>query len=147
VSFPVVQPVEEVGGRAAQVLDPRNRWLASFGELAAAIRSAWSAETAWIDDWDSRNPARGQCGTSALVLQDACGGELVRGVVHETGRSSTPVVHYWNVLDDQHLDVTWQQFCAWAFVVRSERVERDQLLVNDWFVTRYRALRRRLDTV
>ena len=127
------------------MVDPWCPWVASFGEIAATIRSGWSAETAWIDDWNLGNPARGQCGTSALVLQDACGGRVVRGLVHETGRSATPTVHYWNVLDDRHVDVTWQQFSPWAFVLRAERVERDALLENAWFVSRYDRLRHRFD--
>ena len=137
-------PFVEFGGREAQVLDPRSPWVASFAELAARLRSAWSADTAWIDDWDSRNPARGQCGTSALVLQDESGGEIVRGLVHETGRSRTPTVHYWNIVHDRHVDLAWQQFSAWAFVIRSERVQREELLVNDWLIRRYVHLRRTL---
>jgi hypothetical protein len=136
---------EEVGGRAAQVLDPWCPRLGSFGELATSLRSAWSSETAWIDDWDSGNPARGQCGTSALVFQDECGGELVRGWVHETGRSVTPTVHYWNLVDERHVDFTWQQFSPFAFVLRSESVHRDALLVNQWFIRTYARLRNRFD--
>jgi hypothetical protein len=127
------------------VLDPWNPWLASFGALAAVVRSEWSADTAWIDDWDPANPARGQCGTSALVLQDECGGEVVRGLVHETGTSRSPTVHYWNVFGDRHVDLTWQQFPVRAFVIRSERVRRDDVLVNAWFTDRFAVLRRRLD--
>jgi hypothetical protein len=137
--------LDEYGGRAAQVLDPWNRWLASFAPVAAAVRGAWTAETAWIDDWDCRSPARGQCGTSTLIFQDQHGGELVRGLVHETGRSAAPTVHYWNVLGDRHVDLTWQQFSSTAFVLRSERVRRAELLANDWFIHRYRVLRERVD--
>jgi len=136
---------EELGGRPAQVLDPRNASLQAFGVLAATVRSAWTAETAWIDEWDAANPARGQCGTSTLVLQDEHGGRLVRGLVHETGRSAVPTVHYWNVLDGRHVDLTWQQFSSTAFVLRSQVVERGELLVSDWFTHRYATLRRRID--
>ncbi len=127
------------------MLDPRNRWLAAFAPLATAVRSTWDEETAWIDDWHARNPARGQCGTSSLVFQDECGGHLVRGLVHETGTSAVPTVHYWNVVGDRHLDLTWQQFAASSFVVRWEPVDRADLLVNGWFTDRYRALRGRVD--
>jgi hypothetical protein len=109
------------------------------------MRPAWSADTAWIDDWNARNPARGQCGVSSLVLQDECGGDLVRGWVHETGESATPTVHYWNAFGDRHVDLTWQQFSDRAFVIRSEPVHRDELLVSEWFLARYARLRRRLD--
>jgi hypothetical protein len=136
---------EEPGGRAAQVLHPLNRSLAEFERVAARVRSSWADETAWIDDWDTANPARGQCGTSSLVLQDECGGYLARGLVHETGRSATRTVHYWNVVDDRHVDLTWQQFSTTSFVVRWEAVDRLDLLVNDWFTGRYATLRGRVD--
>jgi hypothetical protein len=138
-------PSVECGGRDAQVLDPWTRWLAGFDHLGATVRSAWDDGTCWIDDWDPRNPARGQCGTSALVLQDECGGHLALGIVHETGRSVVPAVHYWNVVHGRHVDLTWQQFPSSAFVLRWERVDRQDLLVSEWFVDRYATLRSRVD--
>jgi hypothetical protein len=138
-------PRDEVGGRAAQVVQPWNRRLASFGPFAASLRSQWDAHTSWIDDWDHRNPARGQCGTSTLALQDECGGEMFRGLVHETGHSTVPTVHYWNVIAGVHVDLTWQQFTTSSFVLRSEPVRREELLVNRWFIDRYELLRDRLD--
>jgi hypothetical protein len=135
---------EELGGRAAQVLHPFNPSLVPFEALAAHVRSGWAEDTAWIDGWHSGNAARGQCGTSSLVLQDECGGYLARGLVHETGRSAVPTVHYWNVVEDRHVDLTWQQFSTTAFVLRWEPVDRVDLLVNDWFTGRYATLRRRV---
>jgi hypothetical protein len=127
------------------VLHPRNASLEAFGGLAASVRAAWTAETAWIDQWDIGNPARGQCGTSTLVLQDEHGGRVVRGLVHETGRSAVPTVHYWNLVGGRHVDLTWQQFSSSAFVLRSHFVDRDELLVSRWFTDRYATLRRRID--
>lgn len=137
--------LEGEGGRSAQVLHPCHRWLTSFGALAAKVRASWDADTAWIDDWDPRNPARGQCGTSALALQDERGGKLVRGVVDEASALGAHAVHYWNVFDGRHADLTWQQFPPWARVVQRELITRDDLLENPWFTDRYLALRSRLD--
>src|SRR4051794_19006176 len=137
---------DEVGGRQAQVLEPWDASLGSFRAFAATVRAAWSAETAWIDAWDPRNPARGQCGTSSLALQDEHGGTVVRGLVHDTGRCAAPAVHYWNVIDGRHVDLTWQQFSPSAFVLRSDVVGRDDLLVSRWFEDRYDTLRRRIDS-
>ena len=136
--------LEELGGRAAQVLHPLHRSLAAFEPLAATVRSSWAEDTAWIHGWDSGNAARGQCGTSSLVFQDECGGHLARGLVHETGRSAVPTVHYWNVVEDRHVDLTWQQFSTTAFVIRWEPVERVDLLVDDWLTGRYVTLRSRI---
>jgi hypothetical protein len=30
-----------------------------------------------VDDWSAANPARGQCGTTALTIKDLLGGELL----------------------------------------------------------------------
>jgi hypothetical protein len=136
---------EELGGRAAQVLEPWNRWLAEFDPLASAVRSTWDADTSWIDQWDPANPAKGQCGTSSLILQDEWGGHLARGEVHETGESGVPTVHYWNVVRGRHVDLTWQQFSPAAFVLRWQPVARDDLLVSAWFTGRYASLRNRVD--
>ena len=136
---------EEAGGLAAQVLDASHPWLGGFDDFATRVRAAWDGDTAWIDDWDHRNPARGQCGSSSLVLQDECGARLVRGLVHDTGRSVRPVLHYWNLVHRRHVDLTWQQFSDWAFVIRWEPVDREQLLVTSWFTDRYETLRARVD--
>jgi hypothetical protein len=79
------------------------------------------------------------------VLQDEHGGYLARGLVHDTGRSAEPVVHYWNVVRDRHVDLTWQQFSVSAFVLRWELVRREDLLVTAWFTERYVTLRERVD--
>ena len=84
-------------------------------------------------------------GTSALVLQDERGGKLVRGVVDEASALGAHAVHYWNVFDGRHADLTWQQFSSSAFVLRSHFVDRDELLVSRWFTDRYAMLRRRMD--
>jgi hypothetical protein len=114
-------------------------------ELAAVLRAAWDADTAWIEDWHPRNPPRGQCGSTAIVLQDLRGGALMRGLVEET--PGIRAVHYWNVLDIGQVDLTWQQFPVTARIVLGERVDRSELLVNRWFVDRYETLRARVTGV
>src|ERR1700741_853726 len=47
-----------------------------------------------LDDWHPGNPARGQCGATALVLHDLFDGELVLGEVHVGGARTG--YHYWN---------------------------------------------------
>ena len=102
---------------------------------------AWGADTAWIEDWRPSNGARGQCGSTAIVLQDLRGGDLMRGLVEEGPGVRT--VHYWNVLDIGQVDLTWEQFPSSARIVLGERVDRADLLVNRWFIERYVRLRRR----
>ena len=117
---------------------------ASLDALVSVLPRVWCANTAWIDDWDMRNPARGQCGTTALVVQDLHGGEVATGLVQS---GFTTAVHYWNVLASGPVDLTWQQFPATARVLHSETVLRAEMLRNSWFIDRYEALRDRVQTL
>jgi hypothetical protein len=132
---------------SAQILDARDSWLRSFHSLAATVRAAWGADTAWVEDWCPHNPARGQCGTSSLILQDERGGTLERGYVETPGCAGRMTVHYWNRFEPGRADLTWQQFATSSRVVHGERVAREQLLANPWLTERYRTLRARLDNV
>jgi hypothetical protein len=114
----------------------------ALDDLAATLRRAWHADTAWIDDWQPEAPARGQCGSTALVLNDLRGGQLMRGLVDEGGRDLT--LHYWNTLDLGQIDLTWMQFPPSARLVHGERVLRSDLLTSSWLETRYRTLRDRV---
>jgi hypothetical protein len=111
-------------------------------EIASIMSCAWRADTAWIDDWDPRNPPRGQCGSSTLVMQDLHGGALMRGLVEDS--PNRLVVHYWNYLPAGEVDVTWTQFGASARLVRAEHVDRADLLASGWLIERYELLRDRV---
>jgi len=115
----------------------------SLDALAKILPLSWRADTAWIDDWDERNPARGQCGSTALVVQDLRGGTLMTGVVLDGAHGRS--VHYWNVLALGVTDLTWQQFSTSARVLACKPVGRSDLLCSWWFVERYHAMRDRVD--
>jgi hypothetical protein len=111
--------------------------------VAATLERAWHADTAWVDDWNAANPARGQCGSSALVVQDLCGGSVMQGLVDDASPHGL-IVHYWNRLGTDDVDTTWQQFSSGARVVSRIEVERTELLTSRWFVDRYETLRDRV---
>lgn len=82
-------------------------------DLAAALRAAWALDTCDpVDaaDWSPANPSRGQCGSTALVVHDLLGGDLlIAEVLHSDG--SRQGVHYSNLLPDgTELDLTREQF-------------------------------------
>jgi hypothetical protein len=74
-------------------------------ELEAAVRAAWALDTCDpvdVADWSAANPSRGQCGSTALVIHDLLGGDLlIADVVRSDG--SRQGVHYWNLLPDSRL--------------------------------------------
>lgn len=49
-------------------------------DVEAAVRAAWALDTCDpvdAEDWSAANPSRGQCGSTALVIHDLLGGELL----------------------------------------------------------------------
>ena len=85
-------------------------------EVEDAIRSSWGPDTCYEPYlWDEGPPSRGQCGTTALVLQDLIGGELLEAKVYRDGE---PVEHhYWTRLPSGlEIDLTGDQFAEGLIV-------------------------------
>ncbi len=95
-------------------------------DIEQALRSSWSAETCtpeYRDRWSPDNPARDQCGVTAMVLNDLLGGELVRGEVWVDGVRTD--FHWWNRLGmGVEVDLTREQFGPEEVVVGGEVVVR-----------------------
>ena len=64
------------------------------------IRS-WSIETS--SKWTTENPAKGQCGVTALVVQDIYRGEIKKTKVREAW-------HFYNFIHRHRFDFTDVQF-------------------------------------
>ncbi|HEX6870131.1 MAG TPA: NUDIX domain-containing protein [Micromonosporaceae bacterium] len=94
--------------------------------LRPLLRAAWGPDTCDPHDlagWEPGNPARGQCGTTALVVQDLLGGELMLGEVNVNGAKVGH--HYWNQLPDGTIvDLTADQFHPGEVVVGGEVCHR-----------------------
>lgn len=70
-------------------------------EVRRWLRDAWSPESSSL--WTEDNPARGQCGVTALVVQDRFGGEIQKT---PTGDGT----HFYNHINGQRYDLTAEQF-------------------------------------
>lgn len=84
----------------------------TFAELEAKIRNSWSKDTSDDpDEWTESNPARGQCGVTAMVIHQMFGGVLL---VSDVFRDGVRVeAHYWNRLPSGlEIDLTREQFRA-----------------------------------
>ena len=96
----------------------------TLDEVTAAVRAAWCRETCDDSDLADRtpdNPARGQCGATALVLHDLLGGDLLLAEVLLPD-GSRQGVHWWNRLPDgSEADLTREQFAPHE-VVQPPRV-------------------------
>jgi len=99
----------------------------ALAALEPVVRAAWGADTCDpvdVADWTTSNPARGQCGATALVLHDLLGGDLLLAeVTRDDG--SRQGVHYWNRLPDgTQVDLTREQFLPHEHVGQARAVPR-----------------------
>jgi hypothetical protein len=100
----------------------------SLGEIDAAVRASWAADTCSDDDaarepWTSANPAWGHCDVTALVLHDLLGGDVLLGEVHADGEQQG--YHAWNRLAaGLEIDLTREQFKDGQVVTAGQVVAR-----------------------
>ncbi|MBO1416744.1 hypothetical protein [Streptomyces sp. FH025] len=84
----------------------------TLNDIERAIRSSWGVDTCAPEDlahWRPDNPARGQCGVTALVVHDLLGGELMMGEVYVDGVRTD--LHWWNrFATGFEIDLTREQF-------------------------------------
>ncbi|MGW2225894.1 YunG family protein [Streptomyces formicae] len=97
-----------------------------LSDIESAVRDSWGADTCppdSTDPWPPENPARDQCGVTALVLHDLLGGELVRGEVHVDGIRTD--YHWWNRLGaGVDVDLTREQFAPQEIVTAGTVIAR-----------------------
>ncbi len=130
------------GGRIVRVAD------VSRHDLEVAIRAAWALDTCDpvdADDWSQANPSRGQCGSTALIIHDLLGGELLIADVLRTD-GSRQGVHYWNLRPDgTEIDLTREQF-AGNEVVQEPRIVRRPAAVPKRGAEQYLTMKQRVLT-
>lgn len=81
----------------------KDQTLTTIDKLKDALRAAWSRSSSTL--WSEDNPARGQCGVTALVVNDLLGGEIVKTRFEQ-------LWHFYNVIDGKVIDFTESQFDA-----------------------------------
>ncbi|RTR35401.1 hypothetical protein EKG37_05845 [Robertmurraya yapensis] len=70
-------------------------------ELKKALFESWSLESS--SKWSKDNLAKGQCGVTALVVNDLLGGEIRKTEL-------TDGWHFYNIIDNKRYDFTASQF-------------------------------------
>jgi len=66
-------------------------------ELKHVLMKVWSIESS--SKWTPQNPAKGQCGVTALVVNDIFGGEILKTLTPEGW-------HFYNKINGQLYDLT-----------------------------------------
>ncbi|QMU70208.1 hypothetical protein [Streptacidiphilus sp. P02-A3a] len=101
-------------------------------DIERAVRSSWGADTCPPEGrlrWSADDPARGQCGVTAMVLNDLLGGELIRGEVQINGEFRD--YHWWNRIGlGVEIDLTREQFRHEEIVTGGTVIPRPP--VTDW---------------
>jgi hypothetical protein len=69
--------------------------------MKRALVNSWSIQSS--SKWSLVNPAKGQCGVTALVVQDFLGGEIKKTKVKNSW-------HFYNVIAGERYDFTETQF-------------------------------------
>lgn len=120
--------------------------LLTLADIERSIRSSWGQDTYPPDartPWDPGNPARGQCGVVAMVLNDILGGELMRGEVRVNGERVD--FHWWNRLPGGlEIDLTREQFSAHEVVTDGVAITRPPDTEIKRLKAEYELLRRRV---
>ncbi|WP_026328811.1 YunG family protein [Streptomyces sulphureus] len=97
-----------------------------LSDVEAAVRRSWGADTCtpeFRERWSTENPAREQCGVTAMVVNDLFGGELMVGEVHVDGARTD--MHWWNRLAGGiEIDLTREQFGPAESVTEGVAVSR-----------------------
>ncbi|MEN1937474.1 hypothetical protein AAIE21_18265 [Paenibacillus sp. 102] len=70
-------------------------------QIHKILLKSWSLDTS--SKWTIENPAKGQCGVTALVIHDFLGGEIKKTQVGEDW-------HFYNVINGKRYDFTATQF-------------------------------------
>ena len=100
----------------------------TLADVEKAVRDSWTLETTSLDDegraaWTPERPAVGQCGPTALVVQDLLGGDLVYGRLSGGGQAEEH--HYWNRLAGGiEVDLTREQITPGRVLSDSRVVTR-----------------------
>lgn len=115
----------------------------SRAQLESAIRSSWCIWTADPVDqpiWSLSNPAWGQCASTALIVQDMLGGQLlIAEVQHRDGTRQG--VHFSNRLaDGTEVDLTREQFVNGEIISKPRLVRRPADTTSGRIAGQYRLL-------
>jgi len=75
--------------------------LGQFEQIMNALYKSWSSDSS--SKWSQDNPAKGQCGVTALIVNDLLGGEIRKTRLPEGW-------HFYNFINGKRYDLTVSQF-------------------------------------
>lgn len=92
------------------------------------------------EDWSPANPLYGHCAIVSALVYNRFGGEIVRGIIAETGIS-----HYWNRIEGKEYDLTKEQFEKHVTLIDAQDCSVERIFKNGNSLERYNLLVERLN--
>ena len=89
-------------------------------QMHSALKDAWSQRSSTL--WTAENPAAGQCGVTALVVNDHLGGDILKTRYRD-------LWHFYNRIDGEVIDFTDSQFDEMP-VYTDEVSDRDEAFAD-----------------
>ena len=102
-------------------------------EIKELLTLSWSYETCspgLKKEWNKENPSLGQCAVTSLIVNDFFGGKIMRCM-------TTSGSHYYNLIDNNIVDLTVSQFNEPVDYSKGESRTREYLLSNEETKERY----------
>lgn len=91
------------------------------------------------DNWNENNKYFGMCAITSLIVNDYFGGEICKIYVDK-------ISHYFNLIDNEIIDLTVKQFENKVDYSNYEIVKREDILTEDT-QQRYNLLKKRLEVI
>ncbi|MFH1637112.1 MAG: hypothetical protein ABIB71_01675 [Candidatus Woesearchaeota archaeon] len=120
-------------------------------QLERILRESWCRESsAYPDMWTPEMPEIGQCLSTALVVNDYFGGEIMQGFMPWNGQRTRIGLklylrHFWNVLENgTEKDFTKRQLPDNCVFTNIKSYDREFLLLVDTIAERYELLKQRI---
>lgn len=105
-------------------------------QLKTALSKTWNKETSNTPDkWRKNKPSTGQCAITALIVNDYFGGIIIRG------EFSNKESHYWNLVGEDVVDLTRDQYKEEISFETLGKRSRDYILKDKSSKKRYEKLK------
>lgn len=104
-----------------------------------ALQSCWIKETSkQPEKWTKTNPSLGQCAITSVIVKEMFGGIIIRGEM-KNGQT-----HYWNIVGNDIVDLTRDQYKHELSFERISLVNEDKILSNEDTAKRLDILKKKL---
>jgi hypothetical protein len=114
--------------------------------LKKALKKSWKKDTCYTPmqkDYDSSNPAYGQCFATVLVVNDYFGGKILKK------KWGVDEGHFWNLIEGEEVDLTRGQFTEKEDFSNPIILERVDVEIEKYAeqIERYKILKKRVEDI